>query len=57
METEWYVFLDRIDFKVSAIDGHADKFQIQPGNIEVSSIASRVSNGEVWILKNCLNYA
>jgi len=30
---------------------------IQPGNIEVSSIASRVSNGEVWIIKKCLNYA
>ncbi|KAL6715954.1 hypothetical protein ACLMJK_006916 [Lecanora helva] len=31
--------------------------QIQPGNVEVSSIADRVSNGEVWVLKECLNYA
>ena len=57
METEWYVFLDSTDVIVTAIGGHANKVQIQPGNIEVSSIASRVSNGEVWILKSCLNYA
>ncbi len=31
--------------------------QIQPGNIEVSSIAQRVSNGEIWIVKECMNYA
>ena len=31
--------------------------QVQPGNIEVSSVANRVSNGEVWVLKECLNYA
>ena len=30
--------------------------KIQPGSIEVSSVASRVSNGEVWILKGVLNY-
>ncbi|KAI4121104.1 MAG: hypothetical protein LQ338_006565 [Usnochroma carphineum] len=30
---------------------------IQPGNLEVSSIANRVSNGEVWILKGVVNYA
>jgi len=30
---------------------------IQPGNIEISSIASRVSNGEVWIINGVLNYA
>ncbi|KAL8919162.1 MAG: hypothetical protein Q9208_006922 [Pyrenodesmia sp. 3 TL-2023] len=30
---------------------------IQPGNIEVSSIANRVSNGEVWVLKGVLNYS
>lgn len=30
--------------------------KVQPGNIEVSSIASRVSNGEVWVLKGALNY-
>lgn len=29
---------------------------IQPGNIEVSSVASRVRNGEVWILKGVRNY-
>ncbi|MCJ1355655.1 MAG: hypothetical protein MMC33_005647 [Icmadophila ericetorum] len=33
-----------------------DKKMIQPGNIEVSSIASRVANGEVWVLKGALNY-
>ena len=31
--------------------------QIQPDNIEVASIASRVGNGEVWILKGVRNYA
>merc|ERR1712093_165967 len=30
---------------------------IQPGNIEVSSVASKVYNGEVWILKGVRNYA
>ena len=30
--------------------------KVQPGHIEVSSVASRVSNGEVWILKGALNY-
>jgi len=30
--------------------------QVQPGNIEVSSIASKVYNGEVWILKGVRNY-
>lgn len=57
MGTEWYVFLDNTDLKGSVISGRTDNVQIQPGNIEVSSIANRVSNGEVWILKNCLNYA
>lgn len=31
--------------------------QIQPGNIEVSEVAQRVSNGEIWVVKECLNYA
>lgn len=35
----------------------ADTFQVQPGDIEVSRVANRVSNGEVWVLKGCLNYA
>lgn len=30
--------------------------QIQPGNIEVSSIANKVANGEVWTLKGVINY-
>ncbi|OLN82906.1 FAS1 domain-containing protein, partial [Colletotrichum chlorophyti] len=30
---------------------------IQPGNIEVVSIASTVANGEVWIIKEVRNYA
>ncbi|KAL1989011.1 hypothetical protein VTN96DRAFT_5774 [Rasamsonia emersonii] len=33
-----------------------DKIFIQPGNIEVQSLASQVSNGEVWILKGVINY-
>lgn len=35
----------------------ANEEQVQPGDIEVSSVASRVSNGEVWIVKGVLNYA
>ncbi|KAJ9625087.1 hypothetical protein H2203_005041 [Taxawa tesnikishii (nom. ined.)] len=30
---------------------------IQPGNVEVESVAEKVANGEVWILKRTLNYA
>lgn len=30
--------------------------KIQPGNIEVSSIAEKVANGEVWVLKGVVNY-
>lgn len=30
---------------------------IQPGNIEVVSVASTVANGEVWILRQVRNYA
>ncbi|CZS95170.1 hypothetical protein WAI453_011225 [Rhynchosporium graminicola] len=30
---------------------------VQPGNIEVSSVVSKVHNGEVWILKGVRNYA
>ncbi|MDI1488186.1 MAG: hypothetical protein OHK93_007460 [Ramalina farinacea] len=30
---------------------------IQPGDIEVSSVAEQVSNGEVWVIKGCMNYA
>ena len=33
-----------------------DKQKVHPGDIEVSSIANKVSNGEVWVLKGCLNY-
>lgn len=33
------------------------KKTIQPGNIEVTSVATKVANGEVWILKGTLNYA
>lgn len=35
----------------------ADMWQIQPGEIEVDSVVSRVHNGEVWILKAVRNYA
>ncbi|RDW73097.1 hypothetical protein BP6252_07004 [Coleophoma cylindrospora] len=34
-----------------------EKKFIQPGNIEVSSVASQVYNGQVWILKGVRNYA
>ncbi|OBT69940.1 hypothetical protein VE03_00626 [Pseudogymnoascus sp. 23342-1-I1] len=30
---------------------------VQPGNIEVMSVASKVANGQVWILKGARNYA
>ncbi|KAL9001931.1 MAG: hypothetical protein Q9188_005116 [Gyalolechia gomerana] len=29
---------------------------VHPGKLEVSSVANRVSNGEVWILKGVVNY-
>jgi len=34
-----------------------DKKMIQPGNIEVESVAEKVANGQVWILKGVRNYA
>ena len=33
------------------------KQYVQPGNIQVSQVADRVANGEVWILDGTLNYA
>ncbi|KAJ5117266.1 hypothetical protein N7448_004204, partial [Penicillium atrosanguineum] len=33
-----------------------DKIFIQPGNVEVDSIAEKVSNGEVWVLNDVINY-
>jgi len=30
---------------------------IQPGNIEVTSVASKVANGEIWIISAARNYA
>ncbi|KAJ5511135.1 hypothetical protein N7453_003238 [Penicillium expansum] len=33
-----------------------DKIFIQPGNIEVDSIAEKVHNGEVWVLNDVINY-
>ncbi|KAK8203841.1 hypothetical protein IWZ01DRAFT_514115 [Phyllosticta capitalensis] len=29
---------------------------IQPGNVEVLSVADKVANGQVWIIKDVLNY-
>ena len=29
---------------------------IQPGGIEVESVANRVANGEVWVIKDVINY-
>ncbi|KAJ5355041.1 FAS1 domain-containing protein [Penicillium cataractarum] len=33
-----------------------DKIILQPGNIEVNSIAEKVANGEVWVLNGVINY-
>ncbi|KAJ5622468.1 hypothetical protein N7528_005700 [Penicillium herquei] len=33
-----------------------DKIFIQPGNVEVDSIAEKVANGEVWVLNSVINY-
>ncbi|KAK5710748.1 hypothetical protein LTR17_018729 [Elasticomyces elasticus] len=33
------------------------KAVIQPGEVEVERVVSRVANGEVWMLKGALNYA
>ena len=33
------------------------KTLIQPGNVEVERVATKVANGEVWVLKDVLNYA
>lgn len=33
------------------------KTLIQPGNVEVDRVVSKVANGEVWVLKEALNYA
>ncbi|KAH0536753.1 hypothetical protein FGG08_006391 [Glutinoglossum americanum] len=33
------------------------KRTIQPGDIEVSVVANRVANGELWIIKGVINYA
>jgi hypothetical protein len=33
------------------------KTVVQPGNVEVESVVSRVANGEVWVVKGVLNYA
>ncbi|KAJ5183748.1 hypothetical protein N7492_001364 [Penicillium capsulatum] len=36
------------------LDG--DKIMIQPGNVEVRSVAEKVTNGEVWVLNGVINY-
>ena len=33
------------------------KSVVQPGNVEVERVESRVANGEVWVLKGVVNYA
>jgi hypothetical protein len=30
---------------------------VQPGNVEVEGVVSKVANGEVWVVKGVLNYA
>lgn len=47
---------------VGSLDGFHDRMllivilKVQPGNVEVSSVANKVANGEVWILKGVVNY-
>lgn len=50
--------------KVKAMGGNTvwwesreGKAVVQPGNVEVERVASKVKNGEVWVLKGVLNYA
>nr|POE49393.1 fas1 domain-containing protein [Quercus suber] len=31
--------------------------RVMPGDVDVERVASRVANGEVWVLKSALNYA
>ena len=38
-------------------DGLLTPCQVQPGDVEIRSVASKVSNGEVWILDGVLNYS
>lgn len=33
------------------------KMVVQPGGVEIERVAGRVANGEVWVLRGCLNYA
>ncbi|CRG91647.1 FAS1 domain-containing protein AFUA_8G05360 [Talaromyces islandicus] len=33
-----------------------DKIFIEPGHVEVDTVAPQVSNGEVWVLKGVINY-
>lgn len=33
------------------------KAYVQPGDVEIERVVSRVKNGEVWMLKGALNYA
>ncbi|KAH8692192.1 hypothetical protein BGW36DRAFT_400259 [Talaromyces proteolyticus] len=33
-----------------------EKIFIEPGHIEVDSLASQVSNGDVWVIKGVINY-
>ncbi|KAI9757998.1 MAG: Transcriptional regulatory protein sin3 [Chaenotheca gracillima] len=50
--------------KVKTLDGGEIWYEtkdgkkiIQPGNIEVDSVANRVANGELWVLKGIINYS
>ncbi|KAL8700698.1 MAG: hypothetical protein Q9224_000846 [Gallowayella concinna] len=38
-------------------ENHDGIKKVHPGNVEVSSIANKVSNGEIWIMKGIMNYA
>ncbi|PWY69901.1 FAS1 domain-containing protein AN1527 precursor [Aspergillus eucalypticola CBS 122712] len=42
--------------KVTWNKGEGGKIYIQPGNVEVDSVAEKVSNGELWILNGVVNY-
>lgn len=42
--------------EVCAIRFITDWPQLQPGNIEVDTVAEKVANGEVWVLNGVINY-
>ncbi|KAJ5899955.1 hypothetical protein N7495_004699 [Penicillium taxi] len=48
------VFVSVLSARLNCPPTDTDCFQIQPGNIEVDSIAVKVSNGEVWVVNSVI---